>query len=159
MTLGAIGRPVRDDQPARAGTGFNWKWPAAAACLAVAFAAVLFFVLRSPLPPPQILGTQQITNDGKTKVAGLGYPPPPILTDGSRLYFIENTFSQYASVGQVSVEGGDVSPVPLPFPVSSILDISPTGREILMQTPGMDPQGPLWALPVPGGQPLGASET
>jgi Tol biopolymer transport system component len=150
MALGEIGEPAKDAR--RVPAGIRWKWPAAAAG-ALALAVALFLALRSPLPPPQILGTKQITNDGKTKLSNLGYPPPPILTDGSRLYFIEDLFARYPTVGQVSVEGGDVSPIPLPFQMNGFSDISPSGREILMETASSGPQGALWALPVPGGQP------
>jgi Tol biopolymer transport system component len=152
--LGEIGEPVKDSQPAHKGVGFNWKWAAAASSIALVLVVVMFFVLRSPLPPPQILGTQQITNDGKTKLSVLGYPPPPLLTDGSRVYFMDDLYSSGAPIlGQVSVEGGDVSPIAVPFPLGGILNMSPNGREILVQSSvnnGSD--APLWILPVPGGQ-------
>jgi eukaryotic-like serine/threonine-protein kinase len=152
VALGEIGVPVKA-QPARAEAGFNWKWPAAAVAAVLVLAGILFFILRSPLPPPQITGTQQITNDGKPKLSNLGYPPSPILTDGSRLYFVENTYARYPVVGQVSVDGGDVSSISVPFPLNGFMDISPAGREILVSNPAQGSGSALWALPVPGGQP------
>jgi len=75
-----------------------------AGAAAVLLATVLYLAFRSPLPPPQILGTSQITNDGKVKVGGLGEIPPPVLTDGSRVYFQEGVESSNLSLAQVSVE-------------------------------------------------------
>jgi Tol biopolymer transport system component len=152
LALGEIAAPAEEAGRARA--GFGWKWPAAALALVLLLAAGLFFALRSPLPPPQVLGTQQITNDGKSKMFLLGYPPPALLTDGSRLYFMDDTYAQMAGLGQVSVEGGDVSMVPLPFPLYGDLDISPNRHELLLEIgPAKDGDGALWVLPVPGGQP------
>jgi eukaryotic-like serine/threonine-protein kinase len=154
VALGEIGKGREVSPAAPAGAGFSWKWLAVIASVVLVVAAAGFFVLRSPLPPPQILGTQQITNDGKTKLGNLGYPPPPLLTDGSRLYFIEDTFAQFPTLGQVSVEGGEVSAIALPFELNGLLDMSPNGRELLVQTPpGSAAGSPLWALPIPGGQP------
>ena len=154
VTLGAIGEPVKESPPAPAGAGLNWKWPATAAAAVLVIAALVLLALRSPLPPPQVLGTQQITNDGKSKIFLLGYPPPALLTDGSRLYFQDDTYAQTSTLAQVSVEGGDVSTVPVPFPLYGLLDVSPNRHELLVQAAqGSDGDFPLWILPVPGGQP------
>jgi len=82
----------------------------AAGAAVVLLAGVLYLAFRSPLPPPQILGTSQITNDGKVKLGGLGGIPPPILTDGSGVYFLEGVESSNPSLAQVSVEGGEPTP-------------------------------------------------
>ncbi len=117
-------------------------------------AAVLFLFLKSPLPPPRILGTTQVTNDGSSKLSGLGEIPPPLLTDGSRVYFAWDLGEMKFAIAQVSVEGGEPTAVTLPFPINGVFDISPHGSELLLAAASMgELRGALWALPVPGGQP------
>ena len=119
-------------------------------------AAVLYPVLRSPLPPPRTLGTSQITNNGNLKLFSLGDVPPPILTDGSRIYYEEGMgpMTSWVSIAQVSVEGGEPSHLALPFPINGMFDISPNHSELLLAAAPFSDVGPaLWILPVPGGQP------
>ena len=125
----------------------------AAGAAVVLLAGVLYLAFRSPLPPPQILGTSQITNDGKVKLGGLGGIPPPILTDGSRVYFLEGVESSNPSLAQVSVEGGEPTQLPLPFPVGKMHDISSRSELLLPAAPDSNRGPTLWVLPVPGGQP------
>jgi eukaryotic-like serine/threonine-protein kinase len=153
VALGEIGRPVRDSGGTPVAAGLNWKLPAAVSAALIA-AVILFFMLRPPLPPPQIQAIQQITNDGQTKIFSLlGSPPPPLLTDGSRIYFTEGSFNENF-LKQVSVEGGEAASIQLPFPLNGMPAISPNRRELLLNSsPGGDDGSPLWVLPVPGGQP------
>ena len=58
------------------------------------------------LPPPRILGSKQITNDGLPKFS--------LVTDGNRLYFTENPPTRY-TIAQVSVNGGETAPVDRAF--------------------------------------------
>lgn len=140
------------------------RWPrwvslATAAALSV---AILAYVLRPTIPPPRVAGTVQLTNDGKTKVART-YIPEPLLTDGTRLYFAEGAFRpaqqdvadvQEFHLTQVSVEGGEVIPVPVPFRFVGLDDLSPRHPELLVGGPPFtDVSAALWLLPVPGGQP------
>ena len=63
------------------------------AALALLVLAVAAFFFRSPLPPPTIVGTAQLTSDGIPK-AGL-------ITDGSRLYFtrvFRRSLHRFASI-------------------------------------------------------------
>jgi hypothetical protein len=76
------------------------------------------FLLRSPLPPPRILGSRQITNDGLQKLN--------LVTDGRRIYFMESSGSRLFAA-QVSSVGGQVTPIEPGF----ILDVSPDGSELL----------------------------
>jgi serine/threonine protein kinase/Tol biopolymer transport system component len=99
-----------------------------------------FFWLRSPLPPPRILGSKQITNDGLQKLN--------LVTDGSRIYFMESSGTrQFAA--QVSTAGGQVAPIEA---TTFIADVSSDGSELLAL-----PVGPadnsFFSLPLPAGSP------
>ncbi len=151
---------VPEERGGGAPTRLSWKWPVAAlATLAVA--AVLFVVFRSPLAPPQVVATRQITNDQKSKLKEGGVPPPPLLTDGSRIYLQEDTYATNMILAQVSPNGGETSPIALPLPLASpdvspgIQALSPDGREIFFQADAGQTstrKAPLWALPLPPGQ-------
>jgi len=78
--------------------------------------------------------------------------PPPILTDGSRVFFLEDVPSDL-SLAQVSVQGGEATQLSLPFPVDGVYDISPRSELLLPAAPRSDTESALWVLPVPGGQP------
>jgi eukaryotic-like serine/threonine-protein kinase len=147
-----------------------WRSAAlAAGAVAALVALVVYGVFRPPLPAPRVLRTQQITSDGQRKLGGIGEIPPAMLTDGSRIYFTE--YEQSGSNGtkqlpgvmnypmQVSVEGGETTPIQLPFPIYYFADISPNRSEaLLMAPPGKPLETALWALPVPGGQPRRVGE-
>jgi Tol biopolymer transport system component/predicted Ser/Thr protein kinase len=123
----------------------RWIW---AVGLAVAVAAILGIVwLRTPLPPPRILATRQLTHDSSQK--------SQLMTDGSRIYFVESSgASQH--LAQVSATGGEVATInsgsSAPFPTS----LSPDGSELL-GTAGF-PNGEIWAIPVPAGSPQRISD-
>ncbi len=124
------------------------RWPYAAGGAVAIFAAATFWLTR-PLPPPRIIGTVQLTNDGKSKFG-------PILTDGTRLYF--NPLSDAGTLPpdflpyQVSAKGGE--PVALPAALEGMLlqDISPERSDLLLVRAGAPP-GTLWTAPVMGGAP------
>ena len=125
------------------------RWPLWAAIMAVvACAALLAVWLRAPLPPPRLLGSKQITNDG--------FPKGGLVTDGSRLYFTENPPTRY-SIALVSSGGGEVAAVDVPLANPIVADISSEQSELLILqiSPG---ESPMWSLPVPAGSPrrLGA---
>lgn len=116
----------------------------AAAAAALLFAAGLgaFVVwLRSPLPPPQILGSAQITSDG----LGKDY----LRTDGKSLFFTERHGGQY-SFARVPVIGG--SPVTLDASTYGFLpsDISPDGSKLIfVPHKKADPQPPIRIMDLP----------
>ena len=57
-------------------------------------------------------------------------------------------------LAQVSVMGGNVSPIRSPLPDMELLNVSPDGSELLAAyEPGTTAEGPLWALPILGGSP------
>ncbi len=119
-------------------------WPVAMGGAALMAVATLAFVLTRPLTQPRVSGSAQITHDGVMKILHG--------TDGSRLYF--NEFSGSLTISQVSINGGEVAPIPAPSPTMLLLAISPDGASLLVrQEPTLTSEGPLWSLPVLGGSP------
>jgi eukaryotic-like serine/threonine-protein kinase len=133
----------------RSGRGVPvWVWPVAA--MAVLGAA---YLLRPTLPAPQATATVQLTQDGIQKVGNASDPPSGIFSDGERIYFDEFA-QQNCRVVQVSTEGGEPVPVPLPFSCLGLMGISPTHTGLLMAGPPSTAKGVgVWMVPVPGGQP------
>ncbi|HXY25314.1 MAG TPA: protein kinase [Candidatus Acidoferrum sp.] len=117
----------------------NWVLPVAI-LVAVALPTALFYWLRTPLPPPRVLGSKQLTHDGLQKLG--------LLTDGTRIYFLESSGNS-AHNAQVSVAGGEA--LPLKFS-AGIFDISSDGSELLGDQGGPTP-GPIVAIPLPAGTP------
>jgi serine/threonine protein kinase/Tol biopolymer transport system component len=111
----------------------------------IAATATLAYVLTSPVAPPRVLRTIQLTNTNR--------PKSDIVTDGSRLYFIEGQ----SNLSQTSVTGGETFPIATSLEdtgFSNVFDISPDGSALLMNTArGTTLDGPLWTVPVLGGTP------
>ena len=111
----------------------------------ILIAAALGYVLTRPVAPPRVLKTVQLTNSNRQKSG--------IVTDGSRLYFIEDQ----SQLSQVSVAGGETVPVPNSLQntgFANLFDISRDGSSLLMNTAlGTSLDGPLWSVPVLGGSP------
>lgn len=108
-----------------------------------------------PSSPPRILGYSQLTHDGRAK-AYLNYALPVVVTDGSRVYFIETaTGPMRSALHQVSQSGGETSAVMTGLRENvDIGDISPEGSELLLQTfVSPEPEMRLWTLHLPGGGP------
>jgi DNA-binding winged helix-turn-helix (wHTH) protein/Tol biopolymer transport system component len=106
--------------------------------------------IRPPLP-----NFSQLTRDGSDKrgLTGLlGGTNAPLATDGSRVYFTAGTASSMF-IAEVSVAGGETAKIPLPFS-SILLDFSRVRSELLVGEI-LDPatDTPLWAVPVPAGNP------
>ena len=110
---------------------------------AVIVVALLALWLRSPLPPPRLLGSKQITNDGLPKIN--------VVADRSRLYVTEATPSRY-SIVQVSASGGETAPLQVPFENPIAVDVSPEQSELLVaESNPID--SAMWSTPVPAGSP------
>jgi Tol biopolymer transport system component len=124
------------------------RWSAIVAAVVVLGAGIAF--LLRPTPAPRITGYAQLTSDGRPKAG-------PLLSDGSRLYFIERTPEGASSLVSVSTAGGDPSTIATPFRQFGLFDISPRRSELLISTPevgGPAPAGSaLWILPLPSGTP------
>jgi Tol biopolymer transport system component/DNA-binding winged helix-turn-helix (wHTH) protein len=134
--------PPLPPPPAPARPKLNRVTIAAVATLLLLAAA--FWYLSRSLPPPRITAYTRLTHDGRFKA--------PIGTDGSRLYF--DQFSPQV-MEQVSVNGGEITPVPLVAPRKDpllLMDISPDGSNALI---GTGEQGlalsPIWVAPILGG--------
>lgn len=114
-------------------------------------AGTLAWFLRPELPPPQVTGNTQLTQGGISK--GWGGSRAALYTDGSRIYFQEETPTDWTGM-QVSIEGGETVPAPLPHAFDEIVAVSPVRPELLLVGPSEAPQGQgLWRMTVPGGQP------
>ena len=126
--------------------------------VAVAVLALIYF-LRPTMPPPTVMGTTQLTQDNETKLDLTQTGPPPLVTDGSSIYFQEMYFQegvQHAKLLQVSTEGGEPVTINLPFEFYGTADIAPDRPQLLFGGPPNPPNGTgvgLWKLLVPGGQP------
>jgi Tol biopolymer transport system component len=121
-----------------------------AASLFSALALLAVYSTR-PGPPPRILGSVEITRDGRQKVSSNSLQM--IVTDGSRLYFDEAVAGGWG-IAQVSAVGGETVAIPTPFPNAALLGISPDRSELLVQgIIGNEQEAQLWAIPVLGGTP------
>jgi Tol biopolymer transport system component/DNA-binding winged helix-turn-helix (wHTH) protein len=129
----------------------RWRVWTTLAATGLILTGLVIFRQTYPLPPPKILGSFQITNDGVAKT-NFG-EPVPLVTDGSRLYFSELEGNQ-VFITQVSTASGETSVVRTPFPNSVIQDISLSRSELLIRSfVGLETDSPLWLLPVPAGTP------
>jgi serine/threonine protein kinase/Tol biopolymer transport system component len=119
------------------------KWAALAAATIIVIAALAFW-LRSPLPPPRITGSKQITNDG--------LPKSNLVTDGNRIYFTEAS-PGHMSIKQVATAGGEAAALNIPVPDPILVDISPETSELLVAQAVEFAASPYWSVPLPAGSP------
>lgn len=129
---------------------WNFRSMMASAGILLILAAAVVVVLSRPLPPPKILGSAQITSDGRhkwnlyfTSVWGR------LVTDGPRIYF-----SEVGARMQVSAEGGETATIPTNLPTDLLFDISPKGSELLVGIwAGISKESAFWVVPALGGSP------
>jgi Tol biopolymer transport system component/predicted Ser/Thr protein kinase len=120
------------------------KWVAALVGTAVILAAALAYLLSRPSATPKVLGSVQITHDGRSKY-------PPVFSDGSRLFFMA-TEANGSALYQVSIAGGEPVALSEAFFIAELAGIAPDGSELLVQTyEGTLPEGPLWVYPTVSG--------
>ena len=98
-------------------------WLAGAGALALIITAIVASQMFTATPAPRILKTTQITRDGRLKGGSL-------VTDGARLYFGEVIAGNNA-LAQVSSLGGETGIIATTLTFPSIVDISPSGSELL----------------------------
>ena len=132
-------------------------WAAALAAVAVAVPLLLLLARawRRTAALPHVGGFTQITSDHSRK-----YWP---VTDGSRIYFTV-VGPGAGAVRQVAAAGGEAVPVPLPFPMAAVTDVSGDGSRLLVVvTPDAvgtgDTAGALWEIPLPAGAPRRLGDT
>jgi Tol biopolymer transport system component len=116
--------------------------------------AIFIYLLARPIPPPKVLRSVQLTSDGRWKTSFLlGALPPPLLTDGSRIYFQEIT-PEGSPIREVSTSGGETVPLNLTLELPDLLEISPVRPELLIASPlGPNSEAPLRVLSLPAGSP------
>jgi eukaryotic-like serine/threonine-protein kinase len=148
-TFTALPNSVETDSETR-GRKRRYTWAMVAGGALIAIAAVLALVLTRRIEPPRVLRTVQLTNTNR--------PKSDVVTDGSRLYFIENQ----SHLSQTSVTGGETYPIATSLEdtgFSNVFDISPDRSLLLMNTArGTSLDGPLWTVPVLGGTPRGLGD-
>jgi Tol biopolymer transport system component len=132
--------------PATAGPGSTLLWSGLKWALgAVILCALLLGLwLRTPLPPPRITGSKQITGDGLPKIG--------LVSDGIRLYFVEST-AKRALIGEVSSTGGEVAEIETPSGFPILNDVSAERSELLVSEGNQSSDNRYWILPVPAGSP------
>jgi Tol biopolymer transport system component/DNA-binding winged helix-turn-helix (wHTH) protein len=123
--------------------------------VAVGALAVWKLVSRTP-GEPRVVRFTKLTNDGQAKKGQLA-------TDGSRIYFNELLPNKRSLIAQVSVRGGEVVPLSVPFNLPQMLDLSKDGTELLVASGGggwevnglseHDERNSTWVQPVAGGSP------
>ena len=95
----------------------------------------------------------RLTHDGHDKHGNLSDGiPSPIVTDGTRLYFVESR-AGFSDLVQVLANGGEVVPIPSPFRNVRLTDISPDRTHLLIgnsESPTA-PEHPFYSLPIIGG--------
>ncbi len=134
--------------PELTGRTERWPWRLTTTVLGVlVLAGLLGWVWFSPSPQPTVLKITQITHFGRVVATGR------LVTDGTRLYFVERTGGRY-TLAAVPVEGGEPVPVPTPFPNNALYGICPDHSELLVGSPaGEEAEQALWMLPTAGGSP------
>jgi serine/threonine protein kinase/Tol biopolymer transport system component len=134
--------------PSNAGRRITlWLWP-----VAVGIVLGVAWLLRPALPPPQVTATTQLTHDGAPKLAGLGITPPPLETDGSRIYYTQTTASLRGVLMQVSSDGGETVPVPLPVQFGGLESVTPRSELLFGGPPIIGAKSGMWTMTLPGGQ-------
>jgi Tol biopolymer transport system component len=123
----------------------RWSWTAAAV-VAVAVAATLFVWWRQPPAVPMVEAVTQLTSDGEVK-ANSG----SLVTDGSRIYFGEGTPGSFR-IMQIAATGGPTTIIPTRLANFQFTALSQDGS-YLLGAAGDAFALPLWAVPLPSGEP------
>ena len=160
-------QPKREPQPTHVQLGPEPKWRSkrtatrwvgttAYAGLVVVVVVVAVWLLlfwERPLPVPGVVGTTRLTNDGRPKWQG--YEGPVLLTDGSRIYFVEALEKRqtHFTVAQIPVSGGETILIPSPFSRPQILDFARTHSSFLLVnwSGRAELEAELWTFPLLGG--------
>lgn len=127
------------------------RWRVTVGVSAAGLVALFALWLRSPLPPPKVLGSTQISRDGRQKVSP--FLVQTLWTDGPRLYFNEEVNGSWR-IAQVSAAGGDTLLFPTTIPTLVMLSLAPSRPELLVEDlASNEVLPPVWVVPVLGGAP------
>ena len=112
----------------RSGAAESHRWPRlrwlALLGLLVSGIVALGFWFLAPLPAPKVLSYTPLTHDRGRKY-------PPLVTDGSRLYFMMPKKTGW-TIAEVSTSGGETAAIDSHFDDIQLADISPSGSELLI---------------------------
>jgi serine/threonine protein kinase/Tol biopolymer transport system component len=136
--LSGFAEPVRADRTFR-------RWLVLAGALMVVGISGIAIWLRSPSSGPKITNITALTNTRDRKF-------PPIVTDGTRLYFQTPQKAGW-TVAEVAAAGGEPVPLVSRLGDTGLYDISPNGAELLISQIGTAEEKPLYTLPLPPGLP------
>ena len=147
-------RPVAVSTPRQAvqrRSALLWVFPVLVLVAAAVSTAILLPLTSEPAANVRYA---QLTRDGMDK-RGMahtrGGPSAALVTDGTRIYFTEGS-SGGTRLAQVSVSGGETATIPVPFPMTQLLDYSAARSELLVGGSAGHLSGQrLWAVSVPSG--------
>ncbi len=147
VTADSIVEAIRLGARANSESIMRSRWLPAFAIAGVLLAAFLLIAWwHSSRSSPVVDSIAQLTDDGQIKSGRLA-------TDGIRIYFNEGPpLSQ--KIGQVSIKGGPTLRVESRLVNPSIAAITRDGSELIVQAGGgTNLAYPLWAIPLPAGEP------
>jgi eukaryotic-like serine/threonine-protein kinase len=156
-TAAATGSGAGQGEVAAPKTAAAWRraWIVAGAAVLLLAGAytwrlgpALWISLFKTAGTPRVVRFTQLTHDGQRKSG-------PILSDGVRIYFNEGFPDGRTVIAQVSVKGGEVTPLSLPIKAPTVRDLSRDGTELLIASKeegGFERS--IWIQPVAGGSPL-----
>jgi DNA-binding winged helix-turn-helix (wHTH) protein/Tol biopolymer transport system component len=154
--FGANQDPVEEpiDQPPISKTPRKSWLAILSGAVVLAAGFVLWFSSLRTAETPRVVRFTQLTNDGQRKGG-------PILSDGVRIYFNELLPDGRTVIAQVSVKGGEVTPLSVPLKAPTARDLSRDGTELLLANAEGTPasaegthENSIWLQPVAGGSPL-----
>lgn len=126
--------------------------PVIAALFLACIGATFLYSLREP-GVPHVTNYTQITDDERRKAVILDDDPVPLLSDGSRLYFLLPASGGRLEAGEAAISGGDSGVVDTPLPSPVPLEIMPDHSELVVGSPAQLVDAPIWIQPLPSGSP------
>ena len=135
---------------ARSRTGLK-KIALIGGCVLVVVAGMVYR-WRPAIPPPRVTGMMQLTHDDTEKVDVNGLPGERLVTDGTRIYF-EVQGHTSSLLKEVSTEGGESEVVQFPLPDHEAVDLRAPSELLALGDPVNVPQGGVWHMTIPGGDP------
>jgi eukaryotic-like serine/threonine-protein kinase len=118
----------------------------------VVVAAGMAYRWRPAIPPPRVTGMMQLTHDDTEKVDVNGLPGERLVTDGTRIYY-EVQGHTSSLLKEVSTEGGESEAVQFPLPDHEAVDLRAPSELLALGDPVNEPQGGVWHMTIPGGDP------